>query len=215
LQNKLNGNPLGSNRINVIVQNKNSNLGTNVAGSRKKLGLSQEALAEKANVSLSTIQRIEKGTVKPRPFTLKIIAETLDLKVDDLLKEFVEKEIDSSELRALKQVNRVTLFLAFIPFVNMVLPMIIWRFNKQINSRNESAGKMVSFQLLWSIVALVLASLSIFLTNLITGEAGEGHYTSVIVFLFAVLFNIYVIAKTATNLGAGNTSILPRVPNFF
>ncbi len=197
------------------MQNENSNLATNVSDSRKKLGLSQEALAEKANVSLSTIQRIEKGSVKPRGFTLKIIAETLDLKVEDLLKEFVEEEVESCELRALKQVNLATLFLAFVPFVNMVLPMLIWRLNKQINSRNESAGKMVSFQLLWSIVALVLASLSIFLSNLITGEAGEGHYISMIVFLFAVLFNIFIIAKTATKLGAGNITILPKVPNFF
>ena len=197
------------------MQNENSNLATNVSDSRKKLGLSQEALAEKANVSLSTIQRIEKGSVKPRGFTLKIIAETLDLKVEDLLIESVEEEVESSELRALKQVNRVTLFLAFIPFVNMILPMLIWRLNKQINFGNESAGKMVSFQLLWSIVALVLASLSIFLTNLITGEAGDGHYISMIVFLFAVLFNIFIIAKTATKLGAGNKTILPKVPNFF
>ncbi len=197
------------------MQNENSNLATNVSDSRKKLGLSQEALAEKANVSLSTIQRIEKGSVKPRGFTLKIIAETLDLKVEDLLKESVEEEVESRELRALKQVNLATLFLAFVPFVNMVLPMLIWRLNKQINSRNESAGKMVSFQLLWSIVALVLASLSIFLSNLITGEAGEGHYISMIVFLFAVLFNIFIIAKTATKLGAGNITILPKVPNFF
>lgn len=197
------------------MENENSNLASNVSNSRKKMGLSQEALAEKANVSLSTIQRIEKGSVKPRAFTLKILAETLDLKVDDLLKEFVATEIDSSELRALKQVNRGTIFLAFIPFVNMVLPMLIWRLNRQINSRNESAGKIVSFQLLWSIVVLVLASLSIFLSNLITGQAGEGHYASVIVFLLAVLFNIYIIAKTATKLAAGNTSILPTVPNFF
>lgn len=54
------------------MENDNSNLAINIINSRKNLGLSQEALAEKANVSLSTIQRIEKGTVKPRPFTLKV-----------------------------------------------------------------------------------------------------------------------------------------------
>jgi len=197
------------------MQNENSSLGSKVSDSRKKLGLSQEALAEKANVSLSTIQRIEKGSVKPRPFTLKIIADTLNLEVADLLEEAVEKEIESSKLTALKQMNRATLFLAFIPFINMILPMLIWKLNAQIHSSDKIAGKMVSFQLLWSIVSLVLASLSIFLSNLIIGEAGEGHYISLIVFLFAILFNIYIIVKTAVQLSAGNERILPKVPNFF
>ncbi len=60
------------------MQNDNSSLGNKIGDSRKKLGLSQDALAEKANVSLSTIQRIEKGTVTPRPFTVKILAESID-----------------------------------------------------------------------------------------------------------------------------------------
>lgn len=50
------------------MANENLYLASSISNSRKKLGLSQEALAEKANVSLSTIQRIEKGTVKPRAF---------------------------------------------------------------------------------------------------------------------------------------------------
>jgi ribosome-binding protein aMBF1 (putative translation factor) len=36
------------------MQHTNSNVATNVSESRKKMGLSQEALAEKATVSLST-----------------------------------------------------------------------------------------------------------------------------------------------------------------
>lgn len=146
---------------------------------------------------------------------MKIIADTLDLEVADLLEEAVEKEIESSKLTALKQMNRTTLFLAFIPFINMILPMLIWKLNTQIHTSDKIAGKMVSFQLLWSIVSLVLASLSIFLSNLIIGEAGEGHYISLIVFLFAILFNIYMIVKTAAQLSAGNERILPKGPNFF
>ncbi len=65
------------------MQNDNSSLGNKIGDSRKKLGLSQDALAEKANVSLSTIQRIEKGTVTPRPFTVKILAETLGMEISN------------------------------------------------------------------------------------------------------------------------------------
>ncbi|MBL4663714.1 MAG: helix-turn-helix transcriptional regulator [Flavobacteriaceae bacterium] len=74
------------------MQNENSNLANKVSDSRKKMGLSQEALAEKAKVSLSTIQRIEKGTANPRAFTVKILAETLDLDISELISNHTQNE---------------------------------------------------------------------------------------------------------------------------
>ena len=44
---------------------------------RKAKGLTQEELAEKCNISVRTIQRIESGLVKPRAFTIKTISSTL------------------------------------------------------------------------------------------------------------------------------------------
>jgi transcriptional regulator with XRE-family HTH domain len=44
---------------------------------RKAKGLTQEDVAEKCNITVRTIQRIESGKVKPRAFTVKIISETL------------------------------------------------------------------------------------------------------------------------------------------
>lgn len=41
-------------------------IGTKISETRKAMGLSQEALAEEAKISLSTIQRIEKGLVSPK-----------------------------------------------------------------------------------------------------------------------------------------------------
>lgn len=53
-------------------------------GFRKKLievrevkGLTQEEVAEKCNINVRTIQRIESGVVEPRAVTIKIISETL------------------------------------------------------------------------------------------------------------------------------------------
>jgi len=51
--------------------------GVKLIEARKAKGLTQEEVAEKCQVSVRTIQRIETGTVMPRSFTIKVIAEAL------------------------------------------------------------------------------------------------------------------------------------------
>jgi transcriptional regulator with XRE-family HTH domain len=182
---------------------------------RKNLGLSQEALAEKSNVSLSTIQRIEKGTVTPRAFTLKVLAEALELELTDLLNVSVEKKVSNDSISALKRINLYTVIFVFIPFINMIIPLLFWKKNKQLSASNSIAGKIISFQLLWSIGVFIGVLLSIFLTNLITGEAGLGHYSSITFYLVAIVFNIFMLVKTASQLSKHNTNVLPFVPNLF
>lgn len=46
---------------------------------RLKKGMTQEELAEKTDLSIRTIQRIEKGEVDPRAYTHQIIAEVLEV----------------------------------------------------------------------------------------------------------------------------------------
>ena len=196
------------------MQEENSNLATNITNSRKKLGWSQEALAEKANVSLSTIQRIEKGTVKPRAYTIKILAETLELDISKLISNPVQMEDSKSLFSSLKILNLVTLFFAFIPFINFIIPLVFWKKVKQIQSNDFVAGKMVSFQLLWSFGVLVGMGIALFLSNLTIG-AGDGLFIIMILYLLALLFNIFMIAKTASQLNNKDENIFSFVPNLF
>ncbi|NQU18416.1 MAG: helix-turn-helix transcriptional regulator [Candidatus Saganbacteria bacterium] len=54
---------------------------------RKKLGLSQEELSRKAEITYSTLIKIESGANdNPTIKTLKNIADALDTKVDNLIK---------------------------------------------------------------------------------------------------------------------------------
>ncbi|MCM4170803.1 helix-turn-helix domain-containing protein [Arenibacter sp. TNZ] len=46
---------------------------------RKARGLTQAEVAEKCNVTMRTIQRIESGAVKPRSSTIRIISESLEV----------------------------------------------------------------------------------------------------------------------------------------
>ena len=54
-------------------------LGNYIAALRKEQGLTQEELVEKCNLSVRTLQRIEAGDVTPRPITIKLIFEALEI----------------------------------------------------------------------------------------------------------------------------------------
>ncbi len=61
------------------------NIGTTIKAARKQKGITQEELAERSQVNLRTIQRIENGENTPRTKTLALIAEPLNLEVTHLL----------------------------------------------------------------------------------------------------------------------------------
>ncbi|CAL2104433.1 HTH cro/C1-type domain-containing protein [Tenacibaculum sp. 190130A14a] len=195
------------------MQDVNSNLAKIVVASRKKLGLSQEALAEEANVSLSTIQRIEKGTVSPRAHTIKILAKTLNLEIVDLVSESNEKGKSLINFSLLKKMNLSILLLAFFPLINTVAPFILWKYSK--DKENLIAGKIISLQLLWGILMIIGVIMTLFLSNLIIGNAGNGLFVSMLFYLLAVLFNVYLIIKTSLSLTQENEKTLSFVPNFF
>ncbi|MBN2893032.1 MAG: helix-turn-helix transcriptional regulator [Bacteroidales bacterium] len=52
-------------------------LGRKVAEIRNAIGMTQDELSQKCNLSLRTIQRIESGLVNPRSYSLKLIGEKL------------------------------------------------------------------------------------------------------------------------------------------
>ena len=195
--------------------NENLYLAGKICDSRKKLGLSQEALAEKANVSLSTIQRIEKGTVKPRAFTIKVLAETLGFDISELISTPTDTKNAQLPFSSLKKMNLSSLFLGFVPFINLIIPIVLWKQSKDIQSKNSIAGKIISFQLLWSIVAIIGMGITLFISNLIIGNAGDGLFISIIFYLLAVLFNVFIIVKTSSQLNNKSENVLSVIPNLF
>ncbi len=55
---------------------------------REKIGLTQETLARKANISYNTIIKLETGGIKdPRISTPSKVAKALEVSVDDLINE--------------------------------------------------------------------------------------------------------------------------------
>jgi putative transcriptional regulator len=67
-------------------------LAENIKKYRAKLGLTQEALARKANISYNTIIKLEsKGITDPRMETLIKLADALEISLDKLVERSKKK----------------------------------------------------------------------------------------------------------------------------
>ena len=115
---------------------------------RTKLGLSQEELANQSNLSLRTIQRIERGETEPRGDTLKRLANTLEVTPNDLV-DWVEQE-DKTLLVVL---NLSALSMLAFPLLGVIIPLAIWVFKRHTVRNLEDLGKkIINFQISWCIV---------------------------------------------------------------
>jgi len=63
----------------------NVSTGKRIRKYRKDLGLSQAALAEKADLPPNTVARLERGEHSAKTLTLRKIAKVLKVTIDDLL----------------------------------------------------------------------------------------------------------------------------------
>ena len=79
-------------------------IGHRIQKLRKIKGLTQEDLAERTKLSVRTIQRIEKGDVDPRNYTINVLAEALEVEISDLLPE---SEINLSDSKNLSGWNDI------------------------------------------------------------------------------------------------------------
>lgn len=62
-------------------------IGKRIKKNRRNLGMTQEQLAERINISVPHMSRIETGTGSPSLQTLVDICNTLDITVDDLMQD--------------------------------------------------------------------------------------------------------------------------------
>lgn len=61
------------------------NLGTNLRHTRKRLGLTQEEVAERSGVHPTEVSRIEAGKRDPRISTVRRLARALEVRPGELL----------------------------------------------------------------------------------------------------------------------------------
>lgn len=173
---------------------------------REKLGYTQVELAEKANISVRTIQRIESGRTIPKGYTLKVLAEALEIGQKELLIEKISTNNTSAEVNwKLKLINLSALCFLAIPFGNILIPIFLWNKYKANPKVNEIGRRIINFQVLWTLSSCLLLIVSPFLQDLF-----PLNFTLILnVGLLAICVNIFVIVKTALSLSREEYDILP------
>lgn len=124
-------------------------LGQKITELRKQKNLTQEDLAAECNLNVRSIQRIEKGEVEPRAFTLNILSNVLEYDFNPAPK-VTEKE---------KKLWLVALhFSNIMPIV--VIPLFIMLFKKDEIPELEIQGKdVMNFQISMCIYLFISAFL--------------------------------------------------------
>ena len=161
---------------------------------REKQHLTQKELSDKSGVSVRTIQRIESGTA-PKGYTLKSLANALNIKEEDLLDQITAS--DEPNLQIIKWINFSSL-LFFIPFANIVLPLLIAKRTDQVN---ELTKQIVCLQIVWTAASVVLSGISPFLV----GWVGASRQLTLQLIIVSFLVNLFIILRNAAELQRNNT----------
>lgn len=79
-------------------------VGENIVYRRKRIGMTQEALAERLKISAAALSRIENGLAAPRFSRLEELANILDCPVADLFRQ--QSEVLKGKLDAIEDLLR-------------------------------------------------------------------------------------------------------------
>ena len=109
----------------------NNALKDKIKEARLAKGLSQEELADLSNISLRTIQRIEKGMGSPRIYTVKTLTEYLDIDFSTLRSNIAPNL--NIEIATLKKMNVAIIVTLIIPLFNIITPLVIYKISGTLN----------------------------------------------------------------------------------
>ncbi|WP_423999118.1 serine hydrolase [Maribacter sp. IgM3_T14_3] len=170
----------------------NKSIGKHLIYQRKLKGYSQQQLSEKTEVTVRTIQRIEKGKVHPHLQTIKLLAAALGIDMNDLLPLENPKE-ESLQKKWLLLLHATPILGFVLPLCNVLFPLFLWIHKREDNPIYDRHGvKVINFQ----ITALILYVLSF--VALLTVEKWGFLFFIVVVplCLSLVLGNIVYAVKT-------------------
>lgn len=130
---------------NFNVKDKNI-VGENLRFQRKRKAWTQEQLSEESGVAVRTIQRIENAKVEPQLQTLSLLADALDLDVQELshasfFSEKKQKAAPEKKWILILHLSPITGFI--IPFANLIIPLILWVFKKEDHPLYDEHGRAV------------------------------------------------------------------------
>jgi transcriptional regulator with XRE-family HTH domain len=189
---------------------------------RKINNLSQQELSDVSGVSIRTIQRIEKNLSSGSPFILKSLCKALNIDVSSLDIESISEEevveetpihIGNMPQSHLKLINLSALTVILFPLLNLFFPILLFFKFKNQEKNKAAALKILSFQILWTLITILLmflipAALIPFFEVLSSGR----FPFFVFVYFLCIVVNVFIIIRTAVELNKSQ-QILHFVPN--
>lgn len=185
---------------------------------RKEKGFSQEVLAERAGLSLRTIQRVERGETVPRGHTLQALATALEVSLDALQMPPEPPPHPSptpaglrSDPQFLQLLNLSALSFLLLPLLNIIVPVVLWRARKhRIQGVAELGRRVVGFQVLWQVGSFFLYLLAV-AAHLVGGFFAASALPFI---LFSILFltyaaNVGAVGYAAFRLRQGHLNLYP------
>lgn len=112
----------------------------NLLYQRKLKGLTQEELSEKTQVTVRTIQRIEKGDVSPHLQTVKLLAVGLDIELNVLMPLDNPNE-ETLQKKWLLLIHGTPFLGLVIPFCNVLFPLFLWIHKADDNKIYDDHGR--------------------------------------------------------------------------
>jgi uncharacterized Tic20 family protein len=167
-------------------------------------GSSQMELAEQAQLSLRTIQRIESGQTQPRGDTLKRLSKALNVSPDELIE--IEEQGDKPFLIML---NLSAMSFIVFPLLGVIVPLVLWAIKRDRLKSIDTTGKSVlNFQITWLLlfIAVDVLMLSIKIDHIgfrLPGIHAGGLDLLLIMVMGLYLFNIIFIVVNAIRVNYG------------
>jgi len=165
-----------------VVSNVNK-VSMNIKTLREQKHLTQEELAKESGISIRTIQRIEAGR-EPKGHTAKALIKALGLDLNAINK--TGKPAEDRNYSLIKLINLSSVFVTFIPLLNIIVPLVIMYFGKQFNSITK---QILSLQILWSIVSTLI----FFLASLLKISLSLSHRFTLWVMVVLIFINVILI----------------------
>jgi uncharacterized Tic20 family protein len=170
-------------------------LGQKINELRQLKGFTQEALAEKCEVSTRTIQRIETGDVDPRAYTLQCLSEAL--------------EFDFIELDESKDNLWLTLLHLSSIVCMLIIPLVLWSWKKNTSPRIDQQGRQVlNFQITMTLslfAAMFFMIVGLPTLILLSMDMGEGFVILASTLAILSILPFLVIGIFCTFQGVMNT----------
>ncbi|MEO1050572.1 MAG: helix-turn-helix transcriptional regulator [Bacteroidota bacterium] len=192
------------------------NPGNAIANARSLKGLSQEELAELSGISLRTIQRVESGSVIPRPHTLRSICQPLELEIAQLQQKDAGEEAIELNWNGIRKVNLAALSVLLLPGLQILIQLLIKRKHNLSDKEHKLIKRLISFQVFWLIVSLLAIALTPLISYILSGQTAFGHFPlPQLVYVMLLLCNVIITIINAVKIDQKKENILLSVPRLF